>query len=131
MNAPRRLLRFSGVSAAGFGVQLAAVGLLVHGLGLHYAAATTAGVAAAVVHNFAWHVRWTWRDRSGDAGAARRFLRFLATNGAVSLAGNAAVAVLVVEATGADAMLANAVAVAACGVVNYWLSDRVVFPVTA
>jgi hypothetical protein len=49
--------------------------------------ATAVAVAGAVIHNFAWHRRWTWRDRAHDR-VVTAFVRFALANGAVSLAGN-------------------------------------------
>ena len=58
-----RWLAFNGVGALGVIVQLAVLALLVHGASVHYLVATAIAVEAAVLHNFAWHQRWTWRDR--------------------------------------------------------------------
>ena len=52
-----------------------------------------------MLHNFVWHERWTWRDRAGG-GPARllgRLARFHAGAGIVSLAGNVAITVALVE----------------------------------
>ena len=47
------------------------------------------GVSAAIVHNFAWHVRWTWRDRMRPGTSRiRAFIRFVGANGVVSLIGS-------------------------------------------
>jgi hypothetical protein len=58
--------------------------------GWNYLVSTAAAVEAAVLHNFAWHQRWTWRDRRPASAheTLGRLLRFHALNGAVSLAGN-------------------------------------------
>jgi putative flippase GtrA len=122
----RRFVRFNGVSALGCAVQLAIVAAFSSG-GVHYAVATAAGVAVAVVHNFVWHRRWTWRDR--PAAGRRGFVRFALSTGAVSLVGNLAIVAIVVEAGRVPPVAANAAAVAACGLVNFWISDRHVFPV--
>ena len=59
----RRWLKFNFVGALGIGVQLAALATLTT-LGLRYLAATALAVETAVVHNFLWHERMTWRDRA-------------------------------------------------------------------
>ncbi|HZA35631.1 MAG TPA: GtrA family protein, partial [Vicinamibacterales bacterium] len=59
-----RWVSFAGVGLMGFGVQVAVLGLLTAGAGLATAAATAIAVEAAVLHNFVWHERWTWRDRA-------------------------------------------------------------------
>ena len=65
MNIWHRFFRFNTVGALGIGVQLAALWLLVDVAGLHYSLATMAAVGLAVLHNFAWHWRWTcWKGCS-------------------------------------------------------------------
>ena len=51
---------------------------------LHYLVATAIAVEAAVLHNFCWHQRWTWRDRraASRTTAVRRLGRFHLLNGA-------------------------------------------------
>lgn len=123
-----RFVRFNVVSAAGVVVQLATIAVLVHLAGADYLMATAAGVAVAVAHNFAWHARWTWRDRTASTtGVAATFARFALANGAVSLVGNLILMAALVGAVGLPPVPANALAIAACGVVNFELGDRVVF----
>jgi putative flippase GtrA len=124
----KRFLRFNGVGALGVGVQLSTVAALTALLHVNMAAATALGVAAAVVHNFVWHREWTWADRRAEGrNVLLTFCSFALSNGAVSLVGNVAIVSILVWWTGFDGMAANVVAIAACGVANYWLGDRVVF----
>jgi putative flippase GtrA len=122
-----RFLRFNAVAAMGLAVQLATLWLLLR-LGLHYAPATAAAVAAAVAHNLAWHVSWTWRDRA-PRGPRRAvaMLKLAAGQGGVSLAGNLALMPVFVTLLHLPPLLANVLAVAACGLGNLcW--GRVCFP---
>jgi putative flippase GtrA len=123
----RRWLVFNAVGVLGFGVQLAVLGALLHA-GVHYLAATAVAVEAAVLHNFAWHERWTWRDRPA-IGASRlaRLWRFHLLNGFVSLLGNLALMRLLVGALHVPPMPANLIAVVACAIVNFVAGDRLVF----
>jgi putative flippase GtrA len=127
MTTAIRFARFNLVGGIGIGVQLATVALLVHGLGVGPVAATAAGVTAAVLNNFAWHVRWTWRDRMGP-GVSRfaAFTRFAGANGVVSLVASVAMMPLLAGA-GLPAIPANLVTIAACGLLNFWLGNRLVF----
>lgn len=124
-----RFLRFNGVGVVGFALQLGVLAALLY-LGVHYLVATALAVEAAVLHNFAWHERWTWRDRPAT-GRTRfgRLWRFHALNGAVSLVGNVALMRVFVGAFGMPAIPANLLAVLACSLVNYLASDRLVFDV--
>jgi putative flippase GtrA len=122
-----RFVRFNLVGAGGILVQLSTLWVLVHVAGLDPAAATVVAVASSVTHNFLWHRRWTWHDRTAAHSPIRTFLAFVLGNGAVSLVGNVAVTVALVHLTSIGAVPANVAAIALCGCVNYWLADRVVF----
>jgi putative flippase GtrA len=125
-----RFAAFNGVGVVGFAVQLGLLALLLR-LGVHYLAATAIAVEAAVLHNFLWHERWTWRDRPAS-GAERlaRLWRFHALNGVVSLVGNVVLMRLLVGGLAMAPIPANLGAVLACALVNYRASDRLVFRVT-
>lgn len=122
-----RFARFNTVGVLGFAVQLAVLALLTRG-GVHYLAATAIAVEAALLHNFAWHERWTWRERASKGRArALRLARFHALNGVVSLAGNLLLMAALVGALDVPPIPANAIAVTVCAMVNYFAADRLVF----
>ena len=125
----RRWLVFNGVGLMGVGVQVGLLALLVHGLHLHYLVATAIAVEVAVLHNFLWHQRWTWRDRpSGSTGAAAaRLVRFHLLNGTVSLAGNLAIMAVLSGTFAMEPVAANAVAIAVCSMLNFLASEALVF----
>ena len=124
----KRVPAFIGAGAIGFIIQLSALGLLTIVAGWPYPAATAFAVELAVIHNFVWHQRWTWRDRvDSRTGVLGRFLRYQVTAGATSVAGNLLCTSLLVEQAGIPVVLANVVAVAAMSVANFMLSDRWVF----
>lgn len=123
----RRWTSFNLVGFAGIAVQLAVLAGLTR-LGLDVSVATALAVETALLHNFAWHQRWTWRDRpSGSAGeTVRRFARFQALNGLVSLVGNVALTTVLARA-GMDPVVANLLAIAACSLVNFVAGEWLVF----
>ena len=123
-----RWLKFNLVGALGIAVQLAALAALT-AAGLGYLAATALAVEAAVLHNFLWHERMTWRDRSTPLFRQMlvRLLRFQLANGLISLLGNLALMRLLVGVLHLPVLWANLGAIAVCGVVNFMVSDRLVF----
>ena len=125
----RRWLKFNLVGAIGIAVQLAALLALTRGLGLNYLLATALAVETAVVHNFIWHQYFTWGDRllRGPAAFAGRLLHFNLTTGAVSIAGNLVLMRLLMGYAHLPAAVANLIAITTCWVVNYLVSDRLVF----
>ena len=123
-----RWLKFNFVAVLGIGVQLAALAALTS-LGLGYLAATALAVEAAVLHNFLWHERMTWRDRATPLfrQVLGRFLRFQLANGLISLLGNLTLMRLLVGVLRVPVLWANLGAIAVCGILNFVASDRLVF----
>ena len=121
-----RWVRFSAVGATGIAVQASTLALLLRVAGLHYLFATALAVEASVLHNFVWHRRWTWADRQG-ASARVMLLRFNLTTGAVSIAGNLILMIVLVAGAGLSAFVANMVTIAICSLVNFAVSDKFVF----
>jgi dolichol-phosphate mannosyltransferase len=124
----QRPAKFALVGAIGVVVQLAALEALT-GLGLHYLLATGVAVEAAVLHNFMWHQRFTWRDRGGSrlAETGIRLLRFHFCNGALSMLGSLLLMRWFVGQFGMNVLIANLLTIAACSVGNFLASDRWVF----
>ena len=125
----RRWTRFNAVGAAGVCVQLGVLAVLVHGLRLNALVATGIAVEAAVLHNFFWHQRWTWRDRPALSiqVTVSRFVQFQLLNGLISLAGNLALVAVITWAFHLDPMLGNLIAISVCSLANFAASDALVF----
>jgi putative flippase GtrA len=125
----RRWAAFNAVGILGLAVQLSVLILLVRRAQIHYLAATALAVETAVLHNFVWHERCTWRDRLGGSrvGLSQRLARFHLLNGAVSLLGNLALMRILTGAAGLDPVLSNLLAVLACSLLNFFGSDVLVF----
>ena len=125
----RTWLKFNAVGIIGVGVQLAALAILRTGLGADYLVATFLAVEAAVLHNFIWHERWTWveRTRQKAGGVIGRLFRFHLANGLISIAGNLVLMWLFVSRLHLHYFLANLIAIGTCSIVNFFASDRLVF----
>ena len=129
-----RWCKFNFVGGIGAVVQFTALFLLQSVLHFNYLAATAIAVEFAVMHNFVWHERFTWvertrRDRACSAwsGSLRRLLRFNLSNGGVSIVGNLALMRVMVGQGRMNYLLANAVAIAVCSVANFLVSEIWVF----
>jgi len=126
-NSPAaRALAFVTVASGGFLIQMVIVAALTHATSIPAEAATAIGVELAVLHNFLWHERWTWRDRIA-AARVRRFLNYQLATGCISLAGNVFVVGIAVRAYGIDPTTANLLAVMCMSAANYLAADRWVF----
>ena len=131
MNALRRWLRFNMVGAIGMVVQLASLAVLGRMMHGHYLWASAMAVELAVLHNFAWHVRYTWSDRREVSSARMQLVRFHLSNGLVSLVGNVALMRLLVQGAHLSLVIANLIAIICCSVVNFCVGDRWAFAAAA
>ena len=128
MNRLLRWAKFNFVGALGMGLQLAALAVFARWLGGHYLFATAAAIELTLLHNFAWHVRYTWRDRRRDSAVPGQLLRFHLSNGLVSMAGNLLLMHVLMGVAGLPLLPANCVAILCCSLVNFYLGDDWVFP---
>lgn len=129
----RRWLKFSAVGWLGVGVQLGVLSALVGLASAHYLVATVVAVECAIVHNYFWHERWTFQERrlGHVPGRLARLLRFNAASGTVSLLGNVGFMSLFVGHLGLHYVAGNLMSIASCALLNFVLSDRVVFLVSS
>ena len=128
MRSAIRWLKFNAVGIAGAVVQICFLRMLLR-TDANYLAATAVAVEAAVLHNFAWHQRYTWADRPCDdlSAVVFRLIRFHLSNGAVSIVGNVLVMRWLSGSAGIPPLVANFIAILICSIVNYFLGDRFVF----
>lgn len=123
-----RWMKFNLVGAIGIGVQLGMLVLLTMVLRMEYMLATVLAVESALLHNFVWHLRFTWAERcSRWPQEIARFFYFNLTTGAVSLGGNLLLMRLLVGRVHLPAVVANLISIAGCSVVNFLINDKCVF----
>lgn len=121
-----RWLKFNLVGGIGIGVQLAVLALLKGRLHLDTVAATALAVEATVIHNYLWHGRFTWLERTASAGFVR-FIKFNVSTGAVSMLGNVLFTKVLADLWHVPYLLANIIAIALCSIANFLVSDKLVF----
>lgn len=120
-----RGVKFLFVGALGFIVQLTALELLTSLVHLNWLTATAAAIQCAVLHNFCWHARWTWREPPGRWLV--RLVKFHAAAGLTSIAGNVVVMAVLIVRFSIPVLPANGAAVLIVSAVNYLLADRWIF----
>jgi putative flippase GtrA len=123
-----RLAKFSLVGGIGIGVQLAMLAVLTE-LRMNYLLATGLAVESAVLHNFVWHRRFTWRERTQPAEREMlgALLRFHLSNGMISLLGNLLMMRWLVGFLHIPVLMANLLTITMCWAANFLASDRWVF----
>jgi dolichol-phosphate mannosyltransferase len=123
-------VKFNLVGALGFALQTGVLLALTHAAPqVSYLAATAAAVELAVLNNFVWHQRWTWKDRPSSTmmETVSRLVKFNLTSGLFSMIGNLVFMSILVGRLGLAIGPANLASVAACSVVSFILADRIAF----
>jgi putative flippase GtrA len=130
MNTLTRFLRFNLVGLLGVTVQLGTLTLLNRAFPRHYLLSSTLAVELTLLHNFAWHLHYTWPQAEiTRRSATSALLRFHLSNGLISLLGNLALMRLFVRAAHFPILLANALTIACCGLANFFLAHHCVFDI--
>jgi putative flippase GtrA len=122
-----RWCKFNVVGAMGMILQLVVLALLARWAGGHYLYASAAAVELTLVHNFVWHVHYTWRDRRDDSALLSQFVRFHLSNGLVSLLGNLALMRILVQEARIPLLASNGIAILCCSIVNFCLGNSWAF----
>jgi putative flippase GtrA len=127
MNALVRWGKFNVVGAVGMMVQLSTLAALNRCWTGHYLVATAAALEVTLIHNFVWHVHYTWCDRYDRSARLVQFVRFHLSNGLVSAVGNLALMRVLVGETHLPVLAANAIAILCCSLANFCLGNEWVF----
>jgi putative flippase GtrA len=119
--------KFNFVGVMGMLLQLSALALISRCAPGHSLLATVAAIELALLHNFVWHTRYTWRDRRDGSPLWIQCIRFHLSNGLVSMVGNLAIMRILVEEAHMLLLPANLFAILCCSVANFYLGDRWAF----
>ena len=127
MNTFIRWGKFNLVGAMGMVVQLGTLALLERWAAGHYLYASAAALEITLLHNFVWHVHYTWRDRRDGSAPLAQLTRFHLSNGLVSMVGNLALMRILVDAAHMPLLAANGVGILCCSIINFFLGDNWAF----
>jgi len=127
MNTLIRWGKFNLVGAMGMAVQLSALALFNRVSAGHYLYAAAAAIELTLVHNFIWHLHYTWRDRSVGGSRVRQFVRFHLSIGLASLLGNLVLMRLLVQEAHLPVLASNVVAIVCCSLANFRMGNNWVF----
>jgi putative flippase GtrA len=122
--------KFNLVGAMGMAVQLAALALLNRCAAGHYLMASAAALELTLLHNFVWHLRYTWPDRRAPSALLAQLIRFHLSNGLVSMLGNLALMRLLVDEARIPVLASNSIAILCCSIVNFCLGNNWAFAAT-
>lgn len=119
--------KFNLVGTMGMAVQLGSLALLNRWTGGRYMVASATAVELAVLHNFVWHLHYTWRDRRGSSVWLTQLIRFHLSNGAVSIFGSLALMRVLVHEAQLRVVVANLFAIVCCSAANFGLGNSWAF----
>ena len=129
MSPLKRFLRFNLVGLLGIVTQLTTLTVLNYAFRRHYLLTSTLAVEFTLLHNFIWHLHYTWPADSQrhTREALVQLLRFHLSNGLISLLGNLIFMRAFVHSLHTPVVLANALTIACCGLTNFLLAHHWVF----
>lgn len=108
-------------------MQLVSLALISRCAAGHYLFATAIAIEFTLLHNFVWHLHYTWRYRRESVPLRTQLLRFHLSNGLVSMVGNLILMRTLVHRAHLPLLVANGIAILCCSVVNFCLADLWVF----
>jgi putative flippase GtrA len=125
----RKWLRYNTIGVMGVGVQISVLILLRNLFEMNYFVATLIAVQCALIHNFFWHQRWTWRSQRSltKKQSLWRFVRFNGSSGTISMIGNVGFTALLVQAIHLPYIFCNLLAIGACNIANFLFAHNFVF----
>jgi putative flippase GtrA len=126
MNPLVRWGKFNLVGAMGMVVQLGVLALLNRLAPAHYLVTTAIAIEVTLLHNFVWHMHFTWKDRR-EGSAWTQLMRFHLANGVISMAGNLVLMHLLVREMHVPVVVANGIAILYCSVLNFLLGNAWAF----
>ena len=127
MNPLVRWGKFNLVGVMGAMVQLGSLAILNRMMPGHYLVASAVALELTLLHNFVWHVHYTWRDRRERTSLLGQCVRFHLSNGMMSLVGNLVLMKLLVSGARLPVLAANGIAILCCSLVNFCLGETWVF----
>jgi putative flippase GtrA len=119
--------KFNLVGAMGMAVQLASLALLARIARGHYLIASAAALELTLLHNFIWHLHYTWRDRRDGSTVLSQWMWFQLSSGLVSLVGNLVLMRVLVQGARLPVVASNVIAILGCSLVNFYLGNRWAF----
>ena len=122
-----RWSKFNLVGAVGMVVQLAALAPFNRCVPGHYLLTSAAALELTLLHNFVAHLHYTWSDRRHNSAVLAQLVRFHLSNGLVSMLGNLALMRLLVGVAHTPLLVANAIAILCCSILNFCMGNNWAF----
>ncbi|MFZ0088659.1 MAG: GtrA family protein [Solirubrobacteraceae bacterium] len=112
-----QLIRFAGVGATGYLVNLLVFALCVHVIGIDYKVAAVIAYVVSVLNNFWWNRHWTF-SHTRESHPVQQGLRFFAVS-LVTFGFSYVVLISLVDGAGMAKVIAQAISIAAATPLNF------------
>jgi Predicted membrane protein len=125
----RKWVRYNAIGLMGLGLQLILLFLLTRFVHLNYFVATLFAVQCALIHNFLWHQRYTWKENvvRSKKESVMRFVRFNSSSGTLAIISNLGFTALLVQIVHLPLVVCNLMAIGICNVANFLFANNFVF----
>jgi putative flippase GtrA len=125
----KKWLRYNAIGLMGLGIQLLLLFLLTSFFHWNYFLATLFAVQCALIHNFLWHQRWTWKDRTVQSKreSVWRFIRFNSSSGTLAIISNLGFTALLVQLVHLPLVVCNLMAIGIFNIANFLFANNFVF----
>ena len=125
----RKWVRYNAIGLMGLGLQLILLFLLTRFVHLNYFVATLFAVQCALIHNFLWHQRYTWKENvvCSKKESVMRFVRFNSSSGTLAIISNLGFTALLVQIVHLPLVVCNLMAIGICNVANFLFANNFVF----
>ncbi|MGD0444411.1 MAG: GtrA family protein [Edaphobacter sp.] len=130
MNPLIRWGKFNLVGAMGMAVQLTTLAILNRCSPGHFLYASAAAVELTLLHNFIWHLHFTWRDRRDNSTLLSQLIRFHLSSGLVSMLGNLLLMRILIQDAHLPLIASNGIAILCCSIINFSLGNTWAFKAT-
>ena len=88
-----------------------------------------AAIELTLLHNFVWHLHYTWFERRDNLRIGTQCIRFHLSNGMVSMIGNLILMRVLVHSARIPLLASNSIAILSCSIVNFILGSTWTFPI--
>jgi len=122
-------VRYNAIGLMGLGLQLILLYFLTQFVHLNYFVATLFAVQCALIHNFLWHQRWTWKENAvrSKKESVMRFVRFNSSSGTLAIISNLGFTALLFQVVHLPIVVCNLMAIGICNVANFLFANTFVF----
>jgi dolichol-phosphate mannosyltransferase len=120
-----RFIKFGIVGGSGILVNMGFLWFFTEIAGLYYLISSVLAIALAMINNFIWNDRWTWRDRGepGIKAYLSRIIKFIVVSSIAAYIGNLGVLWILTHYFHVYYLISNLIGIAVGTALNYSVNN--------